>query len=563
MTPAPRRGLRAGAALSLALGLALAFAPAGARAQARFEPVEPGRPGDAPMLFSLPPDAGFGRVAKPSPPLTPAQAARLRRAQDLRFAGLPERARDTLAVLEREVPHHPLIVAEQARIDLARGDYKSLVGRLTSERATLKDSLLASAELELGLERLARPREAAQVALETWVADGSRAGWALPLLVRLAPQGGRATLDAMRAAVTREPGRGDLVRGFALLLARAGQPAEAARALAAGETAQQRPRLRQWFADEVLFSGVRADSLAAYESLVSLAGEAAADAPTRAFSAQRALDLASRLGRDAEAPVRLGRALQDLPPDRMNSTLLLSLARALRESGHPAEAQALLGRAPANRQLPERALERALAILREGPPERAIAPLDSLARTWPRALFALADAEFYAGHADSAHVHYAKAAEDTDSPESMGALERAYLLEEQPGAPEVALFGQIAWERWRGNTARARTIADSLYRGVSLRSPFYAHAAIELSELRAAAKDLTGALAPLVVVADSLPADRLAPLARQRAGETLIALGDERRAVAQFEECLARYPRAWNAPEVRRRLEQLRRDRHL
>jgi hypothetical protein len=67
------------------------------------------------------------------------------------------------------------------------------------------------------------------------------------------------------------------------------------------------------------------------------------------------------------------------------------------------------------------------------------------------------------------------------------------------------------------------------------------------------------ALEPLMAVADSLPGDRLAPLARQRVGDIYLDhLRDDVRATAEYEECLARYPRAWNAPEVRRRLEQLR-----
>jgi len=65
-------------------------------------------------------------------------------------------------------------------------------------------------------------------------------------------------------------------------------------------------------------------------------------------------------------------------------------------------------------------------------------------------------------------------------------------------------------------------------------------------------------------VADSLPADRLAPVARQRAGDLyLTRFKDEAKALAQYEECLARYPRAWNSAEVRRRVEQLRRDRRF
>jgi predicted negative regulator of RcsB-dependent stress response len=79
--------------------------------------------------------------------------------------------------------------------------------------------------------------------------------------------------------------------------------------------------------------------------------------------------------------------------------------------------------------------------------------------------------------------------------------------------------------------------------------------------LRVEAGDARGALVPLLVIADSLADDRLAPLARQRAGEAYVALGDDHHALEQYEECLARYPRAWNSAEVRRRLERLRRTR--
>ena len=35
------------------------------------------------------------------------------------------------------------------------------------------------------------------------------------------------------------------------------------------------------------------------------------------------------------------------------------------------------------------------------------------------------------------------------------------------------------------------------------------------------------------------------------------------KAIEQYEECLARYPRSWNAAEVRRRLGTLRREGRL
>ena len=110
---------------------------------------------------------------------------------------------------------------------------------------------------------------------------------------------------------------------------------------------------------------------------------------------------------------------------------------------------------------------------------------------------------------------------------------------------------------------RARFLADSLFRALPHTSPLFASAALAAADARAAQKDFAGALVAAKLVADSLAADRLAPLARQRAGELLLRIGDARGALAQFEEGLARYPRAWNAPEVRRRVERLRKDTRL
>jgi regulator of sirC expression with transglutaminase-like and TPR domain len=42
-----------------------------------------------------------------------------------------------------------------------------------------------------------------------------------------------------------------------------------------------------------------------------------------------------------------------------------------------------------------------------------------------------------------------------------------------------------------------------------------------------------------------------------------LKLRDEPRALAQYEECLALYPKAWNAADVRRSLDQLRRERRF
>ena len=124
------------------------------------------------------------------------------------------------------------------------------------------------------------------------------------------------------------------------------------------------------------------------------------------------------------------------------------------------------------------------------------------------------------------------------------------------------MFGRIAYEEWRERPP-ARPGADRLAGAGACRAARSGPRPRCCSpSQREAAGDARGALGPLLAVADSLPDDRLAPLARQRAGDLYRSrLEDEDAALAQYEECLARYPRAWNAPEVRRVVERLRRDR--
>src|SRR6266850_2046933 len=105
----------------------------------------------------------------------------------------------------------------------------------------------------------------------------------------------------------------------------------------------------------------------------------------------------------------------------------------------------------------------------------------------------------------------------------------------------------------------AMGLADSLYRSLA-RGALWAQAAMALAAKRDATGDANGALEPLLAVAEQRPDDRLASLARQRAGDIyLFKLKDDVKAEAQYEECLTRYPRAWNAAEVRRRVESIRR----
>jgi hypothetical protein len=138
-----------------------------------------------------------------------------------------------------------------------------------------------------------------------------------------------------------------------------------------------------------------------------------------------------------------------------------------------------------------------------------------------------------------------------------------FLIEDSAPPEALPVLGRIAYEEWRGETRHAAALTDSLYRTLP-HGPSWAHAALLVSAQRVSAGDAAGALEPLLAVADSLPEDRLAPVARQRAGDIYSTrLKDDSRAVAQYEECLARYPRAWNAPEVRRKLDLLRRERRF
>lgn len=545
------------------LGVLAAPAPARAQAQRPAPARVTVRQGE--LMPLLIPGEEPVHLGRPAAALTLQQTTRLRHATDLRLSGLPDRARDTLQALLREVPHHGLVVTELARTQVARTDWNAVVSLVRAERANARDSVLASRELVLALERTARVREAIAVVVETWAASPAEGEWALPRLLQFAPSEPRASGEAVRAALVRLPARSDLALTLALLQSRAGESADAARTLAAADRATLRPSLRQRFADEALGTTLSADSAAAVEALFSLAADRDFDLPQRLNAARMAHDIAlTRRPGALDPAARLAAGLADIAPERWGQDLLLGVARELRESGRTSEANALLARAGAlARHVPELALEQQLSLLREGPPARAVPGLDSLARAWPDAMFPLAEAEFFSGALDSALAHYQRAAADIRSPRSLAALERAYLLEEEPGSAAARMLGEIAYARWRGAAPRARAMADSLHRALLPASPLYAHAALAASELRDLAGDRPGALLPLLAVADSLPGDRLAPLARQRAGEVLLRMGDARRALAQFEECLARYPRAWNAPEVRRRVEQLRKESRL
>jgi hypothetical protein len=521
---------------------------------------------DLPLFFSSAQTLEGVRARRAVPPLEPAQALQLRHATDLRNSGLPERALDTLAVLQRAVPHHPYVIAEMARDYAMREAWQPLADLLRSERGVQRDSLLSSNEYVIAYERLGRPRDASVAAIETWIAAPSMGDWAMQALRRAALADPRVPREALRAAVLANPRRTDLARGLAHLYARAGEPAEAVHVLESADSREQRPALRQLFAEVCMSTGATRDSIAAIAALASLAGDTRFEEPTRIASARRAWGFAgsSDAAPRAALALSLEQALRDLPPGRFPPDLALALARELRTSGHTAEARHLLdGMGVAATRSPELLQEAALGRLREGPPERALGVLDSLSQRWPPARFAFAEAQFFAAHFDSALAAYQRIAADPEAPDAGAALERTYLLEEQPGAHELRGIATLAWQRWRGDTASAARVADSLFRVTPVHSHYAATIALQLAELRADAGDWKAALIPLAMVNDSLPDDRLAPVARQRTGEAYLQLQQPKQALAAFEECLARFPRAWNAPEVRRRVERLRREMRL
>lgn len=569
------RGL---AALALALVLAAALPAAAALAQGRDSVVVPARPVFPVMdpntgrVLPLRVDAGRPLLLhftvepplsqRSLPPLPPAALARVRQARADREAGLLDRARAGLVDLDREIPHHPLILTELARVELARGEWAAIEHLAKPERAQQRDSLLMASELMKALEGQGRPREAAEVLIEAW-ATGPAQEWAGDSLSHLASADSRGVREVLRAAVHRMPWRTDMTLAACTLEWRDGDPREAQRMLAQADGPALRPPLRSRFADALLESASHRDSSGAADALLELAADTRLDPGFRWPAARRAWDLTTALGTEDEAAPRLTRALADLPASQWDGAFLIDVARALRRAGLTTESRALLATGEHNLSRRDLELERALADLRDGPPERALPRLYAVSTSSPEGAFRYAEALFFAGLSDSALACYKRVAADPASPFTGPSFERIYLIEDAEPRGALPACGRVAWEQWRGEPKHALALAESLVAGLP-RGALWAQAALQLSSMRDAAGDPRGALEPLLVLADSLPDDRLAPLARQRAGDLyLTRLKDPARAQAQYEECLVRYPRAWNAAEVRRKLDQLRRERRL
>ena len=515
------------------------------------------------QVYTVPePTVPAGPTAGPA--LPPVEADRLLRAVALRTSGLPERSRDTLLVMLRAFPHHPRIVTELGRAHVARNDWSAVERLAVTERLAARDTSLLAQELALAQERLGRPRDALRTAVDAWTVDPADGPWAAPVVFRVSAAEPKLAVLALETAMIARPWRTDLAIGLARLHAVNGRPIEATRALADAERRSGRPGLRILFADESMRAANSRDSTTAFTVLLDLARETSRRPEERAASGRRLWVAAQASGREAEWGPRLAQAMRDVPGERWGADFILTLVRSLQRTGAVGEARALLAANPGlERRLPELKLERAATLAREDQLPRARQVLDSLVATLPQARFLRAELEFFAGDLDSARAHYEEVTTRPDDPDAATALERLYLLEEAPRSEVRPLLGRIAFERWRNHRTAALTLADSLWRRQQPRGDYAAHAGIELAALRVAAGDVRGALVPLLVVCDSLPDDRLAPLARQRAGDAYAALGDDTAALFHYEECLARYPRAWNSPEVRRRVERLRKEKRL
>lgn len=501
---------------------------------------------------------------RPIPQLTVEQQAKLLEARALYERGQVTEARATLQALNGQIPHHPIVLAWLARILAERGEFPALERMARSERSAMKDSLLLGHDLVLALERLGKPRDAAIVALEVWAASNAEAEWAAGSLLRLAPTSPKAIREAARRTAEKLPDRADLGMGVARLEWAHGDEKSALRMLALADRPQLRPPLHWTFAEELVRSGSSRDSTGAISSLVDLVSDPRYDFSFRMMSARRAWELAHARGGEREFAPRLQLAMRDVPPAKWPPELLIGVVRGLREAGLTSEARALLtSQTPEASGRPELALERALSELRDGPSLQALQSLASVSAGSPEAGYRYAEALFYFGLGDSAKAVYQKVAADPAGRFAGAALERIYLIEEANPPAAIPVLGRIAYLEWRGDSKAALALTDSLYRSIP-RGPSWAQAAIKLAAGREAAGDYKAALEPLVALADSLPGDRLAPLARQRIGDLYATrLKNEAAAAQQYEECLARYPRAWNAAEVRRKLEALRRERRF
>jgi tetratricopeptide (TPR) repeat protein len=184
--------------------------------------------------------------------------------------------------------------------------------------------------------------------------------------------------------------------------------------------------------------------------------------------------------------------------------------------------------------------------------------------------YALAEANFYAGDFESAQELYDGFARAfPNDVHANDALERVYLLEsgsplgggvgELPGLEALArgLYAE-RMELWEEAAEGARAAEVEARSADAEAEVVRAHALLLLSRAEEQRGFPEAALMAALMVADSLSENRLAPWARRRAGDLLLVAGQLDDALAQYEELLAAHPNSWLAPEVRRRVTELR-----
>jgi tetratricopeptide (TPR) repeat protein len=540
--------------LLVALGAALSSLAA---AQSGGIRVTPGVP-VAPLIL----EGEVVLTQRPIPPLDPEQLEQLRVAQSQRSSGLLDKAHATVTALLATVPHHPLALNELSKIEVARQNWAEVERLGRTERAARRDSLLLGRDLVLALERMGREKDGAQVALECWIVRTTESEWAFSTIARLAVGEPKGVRDAMHRVAASYPDRVDLQRGAIRLDWKMGDDRGAMRALLATDRPGITPPLRWTFADELLRAQSSRDSSGAVESLLSMSGDTRYDPTYRLLAARRAWDIQRLTGASSKGAGALYDALKDIPRTRWNGDLLVEIARGLRESGRTADARALLETdGLQGAQQTQVTLERALADLRDGPPARALPALSRAADTSPEARFRWGEALFFCGLSDSALSVYKRASTEPNGPYTGAALERIYLIEDADPKSALPIYARMAYLHWRGDDKATLQLADSLYKNLP-RGTLWAQVAVFLSQRLEEANRYEEAVAPLLALANDHPGDRLAPLARQRAGDLyFLRLKDETAAIAQYEECVTRYPRSWNAAEVRRKLELLRKRR--
>jgi tetratricopeptide (TPR) repeat protein len=516
------------------------------------------------LTLKPPAEARLGPLSqRPIPSLGASQLEALGRARSLREMGRLDPARDSLQRLLATVPHHALVLWDLAAVERDQGDWHAVEQMAHAERGATGDSLLLAQEYAEALEKLGRARDAAEVVLEAWVAADYVEPWADATLMRLSDAGIKGLDQKVRAAAAARPWRADLGRAAARLAWRAGDARAALASLATLDRLHPERTPERWnFAEEMLATGSARDSAGALEALLDLTGDHQRDVAFRYAAARRAWAVIDAMGQTVTGAPRLTRALADRPPREWGNDLVIPVARGLRAAGLGEDARKLIADAGGDED-PELRMERALGELHESPTGPALETLHTLASVSPEATFRYAEGLFFAGEPDSAATWYGRMSRDATSPFTGQAFERLYLIEDADPKTALPTFGRMAWEEWRGEPHRALTVAESLLHALP-RGALWAQAAIADARLRETTGDGRGALAPLMAVADSLPGDRLGPLACQRAGDVLrVYYKDDARALDMYETCLERYPKAWNSAEVRRRVETMRRERRF